>query len=149
MDVLRDSGPLLQTEGVEFQVIHHAPGSREVTIPYSYSNLTGSKVLLANCNGDVSPRLEMKRGGRWVTAWVPVRLMCKSAPIEIMKGAVYRNTLHVYAASFGSNAGPQFAFEDVEGTYRLRWDEAYSERKSEEETLPLKFRISNEFLLRD
>lgn len=149
MDVLRENGPLLQTEGVEFQLIKHDPGGWEVTIPYSYTNYTGSKVLLANCNGHVPPRLEMKSGKQWVTAWVAVELLCLSAPIEIEKGAVYRNTLHVYAASFGSKSGPQFVSENPEGTYRLQWDRAYTEGKSKEETLPLKYRVSNEIFLKN
>jgi len=149
LDVLRDKGPLLRTEGVEFQMIHHDPGGWEVTIPYSYTNDTGSKVLLANCLGHVPPRLEMKREKQWVTAWVAVELLCAGAPIEIKEGSVYRDTLHVYAAPFGSKSGPQFAFEDPEGTYRLRWDRAFWERISKGGALPLKFRISNEIVLKD
>lgn len=148
-DVSWDGGPLLRTDGVEYQLIKHDPGGWEVTIPYSYTNRTGSKVLLANCNGHVPPRLEMKRGNQWVTGWVAVELLCRSAPVEIEKGAVYHNTLRVYAASFGSGSGPQFAFEDPNGTYRLSWDRAYREKNSKAETLPLKYRISNEFILRD
>lgn len=148
-DVTRDEAPFLQTAESEFQVIRHELGGMEVVIPYSYTNRTGSKVLLANCNGGVSPSLERKWEGKWVTAWTPVVLLCLSPPIEIQRGETYRDTLHVVAAAFGSKGRPQFAFEDIEGTYRLRWDPAYWERNSEPRELPLKFRVSNEFKLND
>jgi len=148
VEVPWDGEPLLQTEGFEFQVIHTS-GRMEVTIPFSYTNHTGSKVLLSHCGGDVSPTLDMRRGDEWVTAWVPIRRACGSTPIQIKKGAEYRDTLRVYAHPFGSNTHPQFLFEDIEGTYRLRWNVAYSERNSEAQPLPLEFRISNEIFLKD
>jgi hypothetical protein len=124
-------------------------GGMRVTIPFSYTNRTGSVVLLVNCNGHVPPSLEMKRGKQWVTAWVPVELLCLSAPIEIETGAVYRDTLFVVAAAFGSKGGPQFAFEEIEGTYRLRWNRASSQGNSTSKPLPLRLRVSNEFFLKD
>lgn len=148
VEVFWDGEPLLRTEGLEFQLIHTS-GRIEVSIPYSYTNRTGSKVLLANCHGDVSPSLEMKRGEDWVTAWTPIHLLCLSPPIQIKQGAEYRDTLLVYAHPFGSNVHPQFDFEDIEGIYRLRWNTPYWEKNSKTQSLPLEFRISNEIFLRD
>jgi len=148
VEVSWDGEPLLRTEGFEFQVIHTS-GHWEVSIPYSYTNHTGSKVLLANCKGGVSPSLEMKRGGEWVTAWTPTFLLCLSPPIQIRQGAEYRDTLFVHAYPFDSNTHPQFAFEDIEEAYRLRWDVPYWEKNSKAHSLPLGFRISNEIFLKD
>ena len=144
-----DGQPLLRTEGTDFQVVHHDPVGMSVTIPYSYVNQTGNRVLLANCRGDVSPSLERKQGENWMTAWGPVVLLCAGAPIQIGPGAEYHDTLHLVAAEFGGNGRPQFAFEDVEGVYRLRWDPAYWDNTESGDGLPLKFRVSNEFFLRD
>jgi hypothetical protein len=147
-EVSWDGEPLLRTHGTEFQVIHTS-GVMKVSIPYTFTNHIGSPVLLANCRGGISTSLEMKRRGKWVTAWSPILLLCASPPIQIREGAEYGDTLHVFAVPFGSAGGPQFAFVDVEGTYRLRWDAAYTEGNSHGGALPLRFRVSNEIFLKD
>lgn len=143
-----DGAPLLRTEGTEYQLISTLAGA-EVAIPYSYENLTGSRVSLSNCKGGVSPSLEKKTVDGWIAAWSPVRLMCLSPPIRIKQGTQYHDTLRVFSAPFGSNARPQFFFGDIEGTYRLRWDIAYAGRDSDPQPLSLEFRVSNEFLLKE
>ena len=97
-----DGQPLLRTEGTEFQLFSPNSTGMFATIPYSFSNQTGRKVLLSNCDGAVSPSLEKKQGRKWVTAWAPIRLLCASAPIEIQPGEIFQDTLHLVAAEFGS-----------------------------------------------
>jgi hypothetical protein len=67
-------------------------------------------------------------------------------------GAKYRDTLRVFAGTYGDKLHPQFQTEQVEGVYRLRWDQALSsfdpDRHPFGEELPLEFRVSNEFVLK-
>ena len=145
-------GPLLQTEALEYRLIETAIGY-ETEIPYSFTNRTGSKVFLANCKGNVSPGLERNHDGQWVPDWTPVKLMCLSSPVVILRGDEYHDTLRVFAGPFGSNLHPQFKSEDVGGVYRLRWEGAYSTYDPDQypfgKELPLGLRVSNSFVLID
>jgi hypothetical protein len=145
-------GPLLQTEALEYRLIETATGY-ETEIPYSFTNWTGSKVFLINCNGDVSPGLERNHAEEWNWGWVPMKAMCLSSPVVIQRGAEYHDTLRVFAGSFGSNLHPQFESEDVGGVYRLRWEGAFSTYDPDGppfgKELPLALRVSNSFVLID
>jgi hypothetical protein len=148
----RDGETLLQTEELEYRLRETLSGLR-VEIPYTFSNRTGSRVYLVNCRGDVSPSLERKHGFQWVHGWASVKLMCLSSPVVIEPGAEYRDTLRVIAWRFGSNNGPRFETEEIEGVYRLRWDQALSSFDPNQypfgEDIPLDSRVSNSFVLKD
>jgi hypothetical protein len=149
-ELLRD--PLMRTEGATY-TLQRLEHGWELKIPYSYANRTGASVYLVNCGGHVPPYLE-RRGedGAWKGEWGGVELSCLSAPVIIEDGAVFRDTLWVYAGLRGSNNYPQFRRDDMSGTYRLRWDRALrsfdANRSGFGPALPLEARISNAFELK-
>ena len=153
LDVERDTEPLLQTERLQYKLGPDGrAGLMKTEIPYTFVNRTGVRIVRLNCNGRIPALLERKQGSKWVTGWIPVHNDCPGPPIVIEAGEVYRGTLHVWAAEFGSDTSPQFAFERVEGIYRIRWEDALrSEFPDQEplgEELPLEVRISNSFVLK-
>jgi hypothetical protein len=146
-----DPEPAMQTDGLEFR-LRSAGSGFEGEIPYSYFNDSGSRIYLVNCNQQFDARLERKCDDDWVLGWAPVMNLCLSAPIIIEPGGVFRDTLRVYAARYGSNSAPQFQFENPEGIYRIRWEGALTSFDPDQypfgEPLPLERRTSNRFVLK-
>lgn len=141
----------LQTERAVYELQEDDRGNLGVEIPFSYHNRTGKTVYLVNCRGAVPPSLQRWQEGAWETVWSAVRLLCLSPPIEIAPDAVYEDTLRVFAAPHGSNAGPQFEVPEPAGTYRLIWDMAVHDYDFDDPPsgtpLPLSDRVSNSFEL--
>jgi hypothetical protein len=146
-----DPEPAMQTDGLEFRLQSSGSGF-EGEIPYSYSNDSGSRIYLVNCNQQLDARLERKSGDDWVLGWAPVLNLCLSAPIIIEPGEIFHDTLRIYAARYGSNSAPQFQFENPEGIYRIRWESALTSFDPDQypfgEPLGLEKRTSNKFVLR-
>jgi len=146
----RDAGALLQTSALRYTLRRDALGYR-ATIPWSFHNETGDTVWIPNCGGDVRPVLQVERKGAWFDAWTPFADPCASPPVMLPPGDSLADTLHVFGAPAGSNLVPAFAFEEVEGTYRLLWHRAVSSWDGDAvdpaSALPLAQRISNRFLL--
>ncbi len=146
----RDPGALLQTSALRYELRRDELGWR-VTIPYTFRNDTGGPVYLPNCGGDIRPLLQVERNGAWFDAWRPFTERCQSPPVVILAGDTLADTLRVFGAPAGSNLVPAFAFEDVEGVYRLLWYQAVSSTEEgaadPDAPLPLAERISNRFLL--
>jgi hypothetical protein len=124
-------------------------GGLEVAIPFRYTNRTGRRIHLLNCNGIAPPHLEKRVGQAWVFAWGMATPDCVSLPIPIADGATYVDTLPVFHG--GGNVHPQFSVAPLDGTYRLVWEVI---RWSEDgslfaigDTLPLRLRVSNSFLI--
>ncbi len=121
-------------------------------IPYSFTNRTGSKVYLPNCNGGIHLRLEMEGMiGEWVHVWGPVLLACQGPPIVIEPGEVYRRTLGVIGCLDG-NCGPRLVLPPTAATpVRILWEGALSSYDEDErpygEQIPLEERVSNRFTL--
>lgn len=142
----------LQTDRPVYQLQRDISGSLIVDIPFTYDNGTGKTVYLVNCKGAVPPSLEKWRDGEWVHGWSPVLPQCLSSPIQIAPGALYEDTLRVYAARKGSNAAPQFEAADPTGTYRLVWHVTLHNYDFDNPPagtpLALENRISNTFQLR-
>lgn len=161
--VERDPAPLIQTDALEYPLVRNDVGYR-TSIPFTFRNLTGEAVHLPNCDGDVRPVLEMRRGTSWFEAWTPYRQECVSDPVVIPAGGTFTDTLEVFGAPPASNVLPIFTFPEIEGVYRLVWTQAMAPPAGTEEEagdgteapgagvqgtrLPLEQRVSNPFVLR-
>jgi hypothetical protein len=148
--VERDPEPPLQTDALRYELVRDDVGDR-TTIAYTFLNGTEEAVVVPNCGGDTRPMLQKRRNGRWFDAWSPFRDACLSPPVVIAPGASYADTFAVFGAPPGSNVLPAFVFSDVEGVYRLFWDQA---RPADSlgapdmgRALPMEDRVSNPFLL--
>jgi hypothetical protein len=146
----RDAEALLQTSALRYELRRDELGYR-VAIPWTFRNETGDTVWVPNCGGDVRPLLQVQRAGAWFDAWTPFAEPCASPPVVIPPGDTFADTLSVFGAPAGSNLVPAFAFEEVEGVYRLLWHRALSSweggRVDPGAALPVSRRISNRFLL--
>lgn len=149
-DVPRDTEPLLQTSALRYTLERDELGFR-ATIPYAFRNDTGGPVHLPNCGGDVRPLLQVQRGDAWFDAWEPFRETCQDPPVTIAAGDVFTDTLRLFGAPAGSNLVPAFAFEEVEGVYRLLWNQAVTRHDGgapdPKALLPIEQRTSNRFVL--
>jgi hypothetical protein len=146
-----DREHLIQTESLEYEFQPDWIGLR-VEIPYVFTNRTGRQVYLVNCNGAFALHLEREDNGSWRAAWAPVIEDCLSPPIVIPRNTTFVDTLRVWGAPPGSNAGPQFDVEDPSGLYRIVWDDALSSFQDDSypfgPQIPLDARISNRFTIR-
>jgi hypothetical protein len=120
-------------------------------IPYVFTNRTGARVYVVNCQGGFGVALERWEDGKWKAAWSPVLASCLSPPILIEAGEQYAGVLNVVGALPGTNAAPRFDVADPSGVYRLVWTAALSSFRDEVpfgELIPLAARTSNTFVLR-
>lgn len=143
--------PAIWTDRPEYVVQGTQDGWR-AEIPYTFTNLTGATVHLANCNGAISLRLDRWQGGEWVPAWSPILPLCLSAPIPIEAGGTYPDTVHFFAGYAGTDVFPQLGVEQLEGTYRIVWlgllRDYDLDGGSTGTEVPLRYRTSNQFQLR-
>lgn len=146
----RDGDALMQTSALRYELERDELGYR-VTIPWVFHNETGDTVWVPNCDGDVRPLLQVERNGAWFDAWTPFADDCVSPPLVIEPGDSVADTLRVFGGPAGSNLVPAFAFEDVDGVYRLLWHRALSawdgETVDPAAALRTARRVSNRFLL--
>lgn len=121
-------------------------------IDFRFTNRSERTISLLNCLGGWALALEKQVGGEWVRAWSGVRLGCLSPPIEIGAGEAREDTLRVFAGQRGTNTYPQFAVEEIEGTYRLVLGDAFWNYDHDGPpwgtTVPLEFRVSAPFQIR-
>lgn len=119
----RDGPPVasLTTDSTEYAV-RLDRGLYRVAIGYAYVNRTGRPVSANYCREPNPPLLEKAVGDRWLLAYDPIELLCKSnTPFRIRAGATYHGTLRVAVAPRGGHVLPELAVDSVPGTYRLRW----------------------------
>lgn len=145
--------PPIRTSAAEYTLERDDWGWR-AQIPYTFVNRTGEDVYLTNCRGGFALRLDRwdEDEGEWVMAWSPTLLMCLSPPIVIPAGDVFQDTIRLFAAHPDRNAGPKFESDEVGGTYRIVWIAAshgYVEGEGRGEPIPLEYRVSNPFVLRE
>ena len=141
--------PLLQTDSTAYDLVQ-TENDLHVSIAYAFTNQTGGRVYLVNCNGAFALHLERNEGDEWQTAWSPVLPACLGPPIVIAEDEVWRDTVEVRAGLHGSNLFPQFDVADPSGTYRIVWDNAldsFQDRLPFGTPIPLSERISNVFTL--
>jgi hypothetical protein len=93
----------------------------ELTIGVSYTNPTRGNVYIPTCHTPHPPVLQKLENGSWVTAYVPVVLMCLGPPVIIGSGRTYEFTYRIWAGFHGTNNYPQFEVREIPGTYRLVW----------------------------
>lgn len=132
----------LQTEGTSFRLakVRLSQGEgHDVRIPYTFTNRTGSAVLLLNCLGGFSHSLEMQRAGEWVEAWLSAECAMESPDIVIEPDEVYSDT--VWATGTPDELIPP---PDESTPYRIRWNAGHF---SPGKHLPLEERVSNPFTL--
>lgn len=145
--------PPIRTDAAEYTLERDDWGWR-TQIPYTFVNRTGEDVYLTNCHGGFALRLDRwaEDEGEWVVAWSPTLLMCLSPPIVIRAGESFQDTINLFAAHPDRNARPKFRTDEVGGTYRIVWIAAshgYVEGEGRGEPIPLEYRVSNSFILRE
>jgi hypothetical protein len=122
-------------------------------IPLRWENQTANTLYIVNCRGALAPVLEKRVGWRWEVFWTPTLQACLSPPIVIEPGAVLVDTLHLWGALPGNNAGPEFKSDDVGGVYRIVMHSVVfnydSDRQGFGDPVALEYRISNLFALHD
>lgn len=92
-------------------------------IGFVYVNETKKPVSRAGCGGPGRPDLEKRVNDRWVPAYYPVSLACRTYPdFSLESGATYRDVLQFMAFEPGHNIMPELMVDSIDGVYRLRWD---------------------------
>lgn len=146
----RDVDRLFQTDSTQYS-IRRTDGVFVTEIGVTFTNTTGHTVYFVNCLGGTSLVLEKLVGDQWEYAWGGGGLDCLSAPITVNPGATYRRVIRVWAAHRGTNSYPQFAFDDLQGDYRILWHDAMknfdANRSGFGDRLPLSQRVSNRFAM--
>ncbi len=121
-----------------------------LSIPVSYTNPTHKTVYFVKCGyQQPAPVLQKYEGGEWTNALGEVCPLVLTPPVEVTPGETYTQTVLMWS-SLRSNSYPQFAVEEIPGTYRLvyRIYETWTPERDEPDLgklFPLEARISNEF----
>jgi hypothetical protein len=121
-------------------------------IPFRFTNLAADTAYAVNCNRATSIALEKKESTGWRVVWAPITNGCLSAPITIPPGKTFDDSVALWGAPPGGNVGPEFADTVFDGTYRLVWWNLVFHYSAENvpfgDTIPVRYRASNEFSLR-
>jgi hypothetical protein len=113
-------------------------------IGFMFVNDTRQPLSRAGCGGPGWPALEKNVDGRWVAAYYPISLLCRSIPdFSVPPGRTYRNVLEFMATEPGQRLMPNLLVKSIDGIYRLRWSFAVG-RKDEQDAKRVEA-ISNEF----
>ena len=92
------------------------------TIGFTFTNTTGRAISRAGCGGPGWPELEKQSSGRWVPAYYPVSLLCRTIPdFSWDAGARFHDVLQFMAFERGHNTMPEIMVDSIDGVYRLRW----------------------------
>jgi len=111
----------LVTDSTEVTAYHRGSGY-VATIGFTFTNNTGRTISRAGCGGPGWPGLEKKVNTRWISAYHPVVLACRTYPdFSWQPGAQIRDALRFVAYERGHNTYPQINVDSIDGTYRLRW----------------------------
>ena len=144
------TGALLKTHAASYTLIERG-GVMEVSIPFTFENVTDRDLYLENCPPLVPPVLERRYGDEWRVAWTPHTYVCTPRPILVPPGARHVDTLHVHAHPFGGERDPQFRDRAVTGTYRLQLPHVWTSWKYEQrpfgDELAPRLRVSTPFEL--
>lgn len=118
----------LQTSHLHFDLQRQHPAAPwlielETAIPFAYHNPLPDTVYGVHCNGQLDITLERQTSDGWEYFWSPVLEACLSSPIIIPPSTIYHDTLRLFGVLPGDHkANPAFRSGDIEGTYRLVWN---------------------------
>lgn len=147
---------VMLTDGDTFAMVPGNAGGLTTEIPYSYRNESPRPIYVFLGCRYPPPSIEKKVGDSWKHAWRATTINdCAVLPSGLVPGQSMDEIFRVTFYPLGSDVEPvlQFAFEEIEGTYRLKWEEdAVLTRYSENSETPsgpidLSSRVSNEFTL--
>jgi hypothetical protein len=153
VDAAKDSASTvpIRTDKTEYTLARDDRGW-DTRIPFRFTNLAADTAYAVNCNGATSIALEKKESTGWRVVWAPITNGCLSAPITIPPGKTFDDSVALWGAPPGGNVGPEFADTVFEGTYRLVWWNLVFHYSTENvpfgDTIPVRYRASNEFSLR-
>jgi hypothetical protein len=114
-------------------------------IGFTFRNTTGHVISRAGCGGPGWPDVEKKVNDRWVAAYYPISLACRTIPdFSWEPGAKIRDQVSFMAFVRGHNTMPELEVDTIDGVYRLHW--AFTEgRDVSAEKARLVEAVSNEF----
>ena len=121
------------------------------TIPYSFTNRTGSKVYIDLGCGDRHHYVQMYERGEWV--WFVSRIDCLigSGFTAIEPGEVHQDTLLTGGCTSGGSCAPRLTLPAASTLFRIVWD-AWSSVDEDPygnpipgDPVPLEERVSNHF----
>ena len=103
--------------------VRHSNHAYAANIGYVFTNTTGKTISIAMCGRwPGNPYLEKRVAGKWVPAYLPAYLLCRTIPdFTFDPGATYRGVLDFLAYEPGQNALPRIEVDSIDGVYRLRW----------------------------
>jgi hypothetical protein len=134
---------LLRTDSTEIGA-HMSGFSYFAKIGFVFVNTTLNPISRAGCGWPGDPALEKKVGDKWVSAYYPAYLMCRTVPdFSIPSGGTYRAVLDFMATAPGHNMMPELKVDSIDGIYRLRWE--FAEGKEASRDARKVEGISNEF----
>jgi hypothetical protein len=148
---VRNGTPWLQTDRAEY-VLREEGQVLAVDFELVYENRLDQAVAVPTCHSPMRPIVERRVGGEWVHAWSPVELMCITSPLVIPAGGSYRFRYPVRLGMWDLESWPRSSEGGINGTHRLVWFVGAHDRRADNglgAPLPLEYRVSNEFVLRD
>ena len=91
-------------------------------IGFTFTNTTGHVISRAGCGGPGWPDVEKKVKDRWVPAYYPGYLSCRTMPdFSWEPGARIRDQVSFMAFAPGHNTMPELMVDTIDGVYRLHW----------------------------
>lgn len=153
----------VRTHGTSFVLTPRNNGRLDLVVPFTFTNRTGVRIYLAQCNPpgpsgngrEVEPRmvLEKEIAGEWVLAWQPERQGCLNRPKILQPNEAFSDTVLIYGYPHYGNVSPRFRVDTIPGTYRLVWNAWYYAIEYPDldpaDTVPLRFTVSNRFTVVD
>jgi hypothetical protein len=119
---------------------------------FTFSNRSGRAAAFVNCGGATSYAVERWTGRRWETVHRPAMFACLSARIVVPIGGTRAMPITILAmpARLLTYPGAGLNAEDVDGVYRIVWNDARRYEGTDDAggtPLPLTSRVSNSFTL--
>jgi hypothetical protein len=143
------SGESLQTDSTAHTLQSDAPGWT-ATIGFVYRTASDT-VYVVNCNGTILMNLQKLNAEEWTDAWYAEGDQCLSPPIVIPPDTEYRGEMMIWGAEQGTASYNTFRVPDLEGVYRLVWNQPVHHYRPGAgtfgDTLELGDRVSNRFSL--
>ena len=137
----------LVTDSAAVAVYHRGIGYT-AKIGFTFTNSSGRTVSRAGCGGPGWPDLEKKVGTRWVPAYYPVMLTCRTSPdFSWEPGQQFRDVLRMAVTERGHNFFPQLEVDSIDGIYRLHWSFTEGRDAGAKGARSVEA-ISNEFLMK-